>query len=363
MTPPASAIVTLCDRGAFSNASVAQRRVLCENALRERSAGDFETLVVDASSNGAELETAPWFARVTANKYPALVQDDRVSEPTPRSFFDDAEGRFWRAGARDASNWNQEWLACGLHEVVVDSRRHLRGWEGFSPLEIQLTFLLFRARLRSLRADGRYEYAFFFKNVGANAGASQTHTHCQSVATPWTPRAAQIEFERVARYCREAASRGDRAGFWQTLIESELSANERVIYSSERFVVYCPFASRFPYQVEIVPRFDVDFDRLDDASLFEFADLSRATARTLQEASRRALSTCGASLDYNVILRATPLRLSESLEPARGYLRPRLVFLPSLVKKAGYEIGTQIDINPIAPETAARSLQALWRDL
>ena len=62
------------------------------------------------------------------------------------------------------------------------------------------------------------------------------------------------------------------------------------------------------------------------------------------------------------MLRGRQVMLDSDLAEGERLMRPRWLVLPSLVKKAGYEIGCDIDINPIAPETAAKMLRAVFRD-
>ena len=300
------------------------------------SPDDFEILEAANAPNSA-LER-PWRVRVVANKYPAFTIAD--SDAIDFSALD-------LPAAEDCA-LSRAAPAVGRHEVIVDSARHLRGWREASDLEVALTFRVFRARLRALRATNRFGCGFVFKNVGANAGASQTHSHCQLTALVAVPPEIRAETRRLARI------QSARPNFWDEFVAAE--QRSRAIYASERFLVHAPFASRFPMQVEIAPRFDRAFEDYEDAEVDELASLARRVVAALERAHRVARPD-DPPLDYNVFMRPAPWR---GLNATGMVARPRWVFLPSLVKKAGFELGCALDINPVAPERAAAILREFW---
>jgi len=301
-----------------------------------------------------EKTSRPWIVRVFENKYPVFRLRD--FEPNERTFAD-VEKNFERSIDSTSRRFFQSVRSCGRHEVIVDSPLHRRSWSEFNDVEIKLTFRVFRSRLRVLRESALFAYSFVFKNVGANAGASQRHTHCQLTGMTELPDAIRAELERLQRYERARRARVETRSFWDALLDAELGANERVVYVSRRFVVYCPYASRFPLQVEICPRFGAKFEDYDGQDVDELAILSRDVIRALEETKRRKAPKDTSPLDYNVLMKNAPSSVDPSLQEGAKAARPRWIFLPSIVKKAGYEIGTEIDINPISPETAARLLR------
>ncbi len=223
--------------------------------------------------------------------------------------------------------------------------------------EIILAFRLLQSRLQEYRASGLYDYAFFFKNVGVNAGASQPHTHCQLTGNVVIPDDVDAQVKRVARYERIRREHGESTSFWEALMAMEIEAGSRIVSKTDSFVLYCPYASRFPLQVEICPLFDGAFEDYGESTLGEVAKLARNALRALQETKRRYRPLDSTPLDYNVVMTNQPYRVESGMVEALAVFRPRLTILPSLVKKAGYEHGSGIDINPMAPETAAAYLR------
>ncbi len=320
---------------------------------REKSEYEIDDFEIVSPTPAEEFDKSDWFVRVFENKYPffrmnstgenvptfkAVEKVLTSSESTSNALFNSISGR-------------------GRHEVVVDSRRHVRSWSEFTELEAKLTFRVFRSRLRALRDSGCFAYSFVFKNVGSGAGASQRHSHCQLTGNVELPPDVGREIERLIQYERARKTRGETASFWDAVLNAELQARSRVVDFSERFVVYCPYASRFPVQTEICPRFNVPFEDYSEDAIDELALLARKTITALEEAKRRFYPDDPSPLDYNVVMKNVPARLTSDLLEGVGLARPRWLILPSIVKKAGYEIGCGVDINPIAPETAAQLLR------
>ena len=302
-------------------------------------------------SDDPKLARRPWFARVVENKYPSF-RLDATSAPAPTLAQIEAASY---ANERDAVPTSVR--ARGLFEVIVDSPRCVRDWSEFSEFQIKVAFRVFRARLRALRATGLFENAFVFKNVGADAGASQRHTHSQLVGNVESPPSAREETRRVAALERARLARGERKSYWDALLDEEIRLGERVVYVGERFVALCPRASRFPLQTDIIPRFADAFEDYDDAAVDELALLSRRLVSAYRAARRRLSPNEPDRVDHNVVMR-NPVYRDACLDVAPNERsRARWSFLPSLVKKAGYELGSNIDINPVAPERAAKILR------
>lgn len=313
-----------------------------------------ETLTVDdfeivRGSTQDACQSRRWFLRVVENKFPIL----RMSDQLEAAELSDAFARFL---TRESScNCNE--LAFGRHEVIVDAVRHCRGWAEMTSVEIKLAFRVFRSRLRALRASDQFGYAFVFKNVGESAGASQPHTHCQLTANASVPPELEAELRRLDAYERARRARGDLQTYWSALVSNELKNGLRVVLDTERFLAYCPYASRFPMLVEICPKFDEPFEEYADPELDELALLARKLVALLQRAKTIYVPTDPRALDYNVYLRNAPYRATTPFRDALRAFRPRWVIVPTLVKKAGYELGCGLDVNPVSPETAAARLR------
>ncbi len=93
-------------------------------------------------------------------------------------------------------------------------------------------------------------YRHLIVNEGRDAGASLPHTHAQLYALPFVPAAVARERERFTAYSLRTNGRNLLAD----LLQEEVRLQERVVAIDEEGVALCPFASRVPFELQIVPR-------------------------------------------------------------------------------------------------------------
>jgi UDPglucose--hexose-1-phosphate uridylyltransferase len=273
----------------------------------------------------------PWWVRVVPNRYPAVRQASRGR----RSTLGEAAiaSSIAREGACDLAAVGP---AVGRHEVVIESPRHCGRVTEADPAILPLMFAAYRSRLAEFAADGRLAYASVFKNVGPEAGASLEHLHSQIVALPMVPPHVETTWQAAWEHRRR-----ERTCMTCRLVEQEIAAGSRVVAETEGLVAWCPFASRFAYEVCIAPKgHAARFDGVDDAGLLELASLVRAVLGRIELDFRQP--------QYNLVLQTAPF--SGDVEDS---LHWRLEVLPRTAKAAGFEFGTQCFINAVAPELAA----------
>lgn len=254
-----------------------------------------------------------WTVRIVPNRYPAVRPDGETSTTT---LLGDAE------------------LGIGRHEVVVECPHFETCLSRLSPVDVRSVLIAYRERLAALRAEGRWACAVVFKNKGRFAGATIPHSHSQIIALPFIP--PQIA-EQVAR----TAAAGDRV--------LEVPYGPVTERPSARLL--CPFGSRFPYEIRIVPAaVEPRFEEVPDETLFDTADLLRNALRTLHARVGEAA--------YNLVLRTLPFN-----EPADvpGF-RWSLDILPRLTTIGGFEVASGTMINPVPPETATAELRDHWQE-
>jgi UDPglucose--hexose-1-phosphate uridylyltransferase len=267
-------------------------------------------------------EDGSWGVRVVPNKFPAVT--DCACPPGPeRGLFTRMEG-------------------CGAHEVIIESPAHVVSLTELPEIHAVLAFRAYADRLRAHRAAANYGYGIVFKNVGAEAGASLEHVHSQVLATSLTPPAVHALH---ARWKRRFQQEGRQV--FQEFLDGELAAGIRVVARSDRFVAVCPFASRVPYEVRILPLAQGShFEEVDLESLAELAILVRDLTRRVELATNRGA--------YNLIIHTAPF---DTLP--YDYYHWHIEILPRLTRAAGFEWGSGCFINPLAPEEAADRLRQL----
>ena len=285
-----------------------------------------------AIRNSGNPNEAGWLVRVIPNKFPAL----RI------------EGELGRAGVGIYDKMN----GIGAHEVIIETPHHVFDLSDLPVEHIALVLKAYRERIIDLRKDPRFRYILVFRNHGAAAGASLSHPHSQLIATPITPRTVAMELESAKQHY----ALKERCIFCDIIVQ-EMETRSRLVSVDENFVTFCPYASRFPFEMTIIPRrHQHDFAMQSDDALLNLA-------RHLKEVllrMRKALN----NPPYNLVLHTAP---SYHLQPKRvGYWSTitedwhwHIEVLPRLTKQAGFEWGTGFYINPTPPEDAARFLREI----
>ncbi len=110
------------------------------------------------------------------------------------------------------------------------------------------------------------------------------------------------------------------------------------------FVVFQPFAASFPGETWIVPsRHRPAFVQVSEDELLRFASTLRTTLRQMGDAF--------GDPDFNYVLQSGP---SDADPSWHWYLQ----LIPRLTKLAGFELGSGVHINTMAPEDGAAAMRA-----
>jgi UDPglucose--hexose-1-phosphate uridylyltransferase len=172
-------------------------------------------------------------------------------------------------------------------------------------------------------------------NERREAGASLPHTHAQLYALDFVPAAVARERERSAAYTTRTMGQsllGD-------LVAEEVRRGERVVAIDDEAVLLAPFASRLPFQLMLAPR--VPRPR--------FEEDGPTGAALLHDGLRRLQRRLGANPPLNMWIRTAPLGAEEFCW--------RIDVMPRLTHLAGLELSTDLNLNIVAPEDAARLLR------
>jgi len=272
-----------------------------------------------------------WKVRVIPNKFPALrIEGDLNRE---------AEGIYDRMNG------------IGAHEVVIDTPDHNQALEQQPVADIALALTACKDRMLDLQRDERFRYILVFKNVGREAGASLRHSHYQLIATPVTP--SRVKAKLVG--ARDYFQRKERSAFHDLLRQEQRDAS-RTVFDNVGFLVFCPFASRFPFELCVLPRRQAaDFHTIEPKEILQLAEALKVTLGKLSQGLNQP--------QYNLVLQTAPSRVGHRRS---GYwdtidqdFRWHIEILPRLTHTAGFEWGTGFYINPMPPEDAAAFLRSV----
>ena len=167
----------------------------------------------------------------------------------------------------------------GAHEVIVETPKHGENLADMDEVHIDKILWAYKNRIADLEKDKRFRYVLVFKNYGEAAGASFEHAHSQLIATPITPRYIKLELTGCRQYFHEK----ERCIFCD-MIRQEMGDGTRIVSENEYFVSFTPFASRFPFELWILPRrHQHDFSIITDEERLQLARLMKETMIRLKK--------------------------------------------------------------------------------
>jgi UDPglucose--hexose-1-phosphate uridylyltransferase len=274
-----------------------------------------------------------WRVRCVPNQFPVVRQNVAADLDALAS----TQSRISAALSIDRSA-NETTPGWGVHEVIVESPRHVGTLVDEPPEHAETLAVAYRDRLRLLARQENVVAATLFHNSGRGGGASQEHVHSQLVGTPFVPPLLQLELDGAARFHAEHG-----VDPWGAMIEDERKAGVRVVAETDDYVVWCPWAGRAAYEMWLAPKKQAArFEDCTDAEARAFGALLRA----LVEKIERLLGPA-----FNYFLHSAPF----GADP-RSF-RWHWEIMPRLAGIAGWEIGTDMFINTVDPETAAKKLR------
>ena len=269
---------------------------------------------------GSGADGPGWRVRVVPNKFPALQVEG------------DLEKR--GDGIYDAMN------GIGAHEVIIECPHGETNMSRLSVDNIREVLFAYRDRLSDLKKDRRLVHGLIFKNKGAMAGASLDHSHSQLIVTSvvpitvWEEMTGALEFFNYRGRC-----------IYDDMLRQEVKDGGRVVHETPLFLVFCPYASRFPFETWIVPKFHGS----------HYETIQRHQVEELGGVLKTTLAKLELALDdpaYNYVLHTAPFDTHEL-----PHYRWHFEIFPRLTRVAGFEWGSGFYINPVAPEEAAAFLR------
>lgn len=261
-----------------------------------------------------------WAIRVIPNKFP----------------FFRIEGEFDRRpdGMYDVME------AIGAHEIVIETPDHHQGLAFMTPSQIGKILSAFKERLLDLEKDRRFEQFLILKNY---PGLFNRHPHSHLIAMPVIPRRIDEEIMGLLDYYQ----RKERCIFCDILKE-EISAKKRVILETVHFLIFAPFASRFPFETWIVPKLhSPDFHHLGEE---EREDLSMAIPSLFLKFYKLLSDP-----PYSLTVHTSPVQERYHRPEYHWHMETRL----RIGLREGFEWGTGFFVNPTPPEDAAAFLREI----
>ena len=272
-----------------------------------------------------------WQVRVVPNRAPALrVEGDATRHAD--GFYDHMDG-------------------VGAHEVVIEAPGK-QAFEDLSLHDIEKVIAAWKIRMLDLMRDPRMRSFAVIKNVGRAAGGLTQHAVSQLVAMAVISPLLKTKLT-IARHFFEQKKRS----IFEDILSEEVRAGKRLVYENNGFAVFCPYASRAPFEMSIYPKRQCpDFHGLSDQELAQLSDALRTALRKLSFALGHP--------PYNLMLFTAPTRtqrLDHWTSIERDF-RWHIEILPRLQHLGSFELGTGCWVNGVWPETAAEYLRGIAVD-
>lgn len=244
-----------------------------------------------------------WLVKVVANKYPALSADNAQ--------------------------------AYGFQELVIDTPLANVAFGELPAEQIGNVLLAYQQRSRTLKQHPHIKYVSIFRNDGYEAGASLAHAHSQIIALPFIPpRLLQesITIEQLAQH--------KSVDPYDTILQFETKDGSRIIAETDDWLCFAPYAPRWQMEAWILPKRPVT--ALEDLTVDEITSL----APQLKLLTSKLTAAC---ISYNLAIEQGVTEHQRLCLKLRG----RNVVSP----QGGFEVATDIIINVIPPESAAKWYQ------
>ena len=250
------------------------------------------------------------------------------------------------AGAKPY-RWNE---GVGECDVVIETSKHDRPIGLLDETECYDIVRAWHACYARLAKEGAITHIAIFGNHGRDAGASLEHPHSQIVATTGiVPADVKREFDNTEWRFNQV----DHECAMCLMIRNELPSGDRLVRDTkpksgnEGFIIFEPYGSEYPFETWIVPK--RHSSSFKDCSTVEMQELGAALSWTFGR-----LRVCLDDVSYNYVLCST-LRPTEILQQCyHWYVRiePR-----GLITTGGFEEGSGLRVNLLAPEVAAEWLR------
>jgi UDPglucose--hexose-1-phosphate uridylyltransferase len=236
----------------------------------------------------------------------------------------------------------------GAHEIIVENRSHTKTLSSFTEKELALLLEAYMERISDLKKDKRFKYVQVFKNHGELAGSYVFHPHSHLLATPIMPHKIEQELMNSKRHYVQKG----RCLFCD-ILNQEMRQNKRVVSINSDFVALCPFASRFPYEVWLVPRSHSEsFEEIKEEGV------KRSLAAIMLDTMKRIEKLTNA---YTMIVHTSPNRdkgaFFDAEAPLAEYFHWHIEIFPRDFKSSKYKQEDEFYVISITPEEAAKALK------
>ena len=227
--------------------------------------------------------------------------------------------------------------AIGYHYVVVLSQKHTIDVSEIGSEQWTNILTTVQDKSRWLYSQKHVSYVAVYMNHGVEAGAEIEHPHLQIVSLPTVPPVIEAEAKFMKKPLRE------KGICPMCVIVKEEESSKRIIGKTENYVTFAPWASKHPYEYWIFPRqHEVSFVKFTQKGISELSEIIHKSIESLTK-------TLGI-VAFNLVVHSSPEKKTSK------QIHWHIEIYPRLETKTGLEISSNIQVNKILPEEAAKKL-------
>jgi UDPglucose--hexose-1-phosphate uridylyltransferase len=235
----------------------------------------------------------------------------------------------------------------GAHELVIESPEHRVRMSDLNEAELNEVLIAYRERVLDLKRDTRFRYVLLHKRVSDDFEPHTQHAVTHVLASPITPQRVREEFMNAQMFfgMKERCLLCD-------VIRQEGNDAQRIAAENESFIALCPFASRMPFEIWILPKRHETF--------FEWNNDLPALARIFRTVLTKLNEVLGDS-NYVMEVHSGP---NLNAGKQRGYWKTvekdfhwHIEIAPRLRGYASFGSGLGFHVNWVPPELAAEVLR------
>jgi len=239
--------------------------------------------------------------------------------------------------------------AVGDHEVVI-YKDHDNGFDKFTREQITQVIKVYKKRYSELlEASECAKYIQIFHNHGLESGATVYHSHSQIITTPILPPDVFHSISGSFQYYKSHNRR-----VYDVILEWEQKEQKRIIYENDKFIAFCPFVSKYPYEVRIFSKEGhAHFEQMPDDQDPLFADVMYVALQKIRLVLGKP--------SFNFFIHTAPVEnkfvKTEFGVNMHEFYHWHMEIIPHLKIDAGFEIGTGVGVNIADPDETAEHLR------
>lgn len=261
-----------------------------------------------------------WKVRVVPNKFAVLLREGE------RTRID--------SGLKRSVN------GVGIHEVIIETPFHNLTTATMPDEQLREVIRTYKERFIHIYNDPRVVHVIIFRNNGPASGTTIEHPHSQIVGTPIIPLQIRNRSEEYRRFFDD-----NGVCLMCKTINDELKEGSRILFNTEHFVSFIPFAALSAFHLWIFPkRHSSSFADIREEEMSDLTINLKSTMKKLYYGLEQP--------DFNYIIRSD--------KPANTYpesMHWYISIVPRVTLASGFELGSGMYINPVIPEMSAEFLR------